>query len=314
MPRIAVDLNGGDGAPDVVVDGALAACGAESDLHLLLVGAEPDTDEAFGVFSRAGLADRVTLVPAHAAVAMTDPAVRGARAETSLSVAAVAVAKGRACAMVSAGSSGALVTAAVHAMGRSPGVRRPAMAACVPSAAGPVVLLDVGAGTDASVADLVSNAILGAMYAEAFAGISAARVALLSIGTETGKGDRLRRTAALALESAALPADARYVGCVEGCDVALGGPADVVVTDGFTGNVLLKGMEGAYVLAGGAASATPAPRAAALLGVRGTAVVCHGSATGADIASGILMGARLHRLAMDRRLTSGVPELSADAR
>jgi glycerol-3-phosphate acyltransferase PlsX len=116
-------------------------------------------------------------------------------------------------------------------------------------------------------------------------------VGLLSIGAEQGKGDRLRRDADDALRGAVPD----YVGNVEGNDVPLGGPADVVVTDGFTGNVLLKGIEGAFALAGGVAPDSVAPRAAALLGVRGQVVVCHGAATGGDIASGIAFAARLHR-------------------
>ncbi|HYN96581.1 MAG TPA: phosphate acyltransferase PlsX, partial [Pilimelia sp.] len=112
---------------------------------------------------------------------------------------------------------------------------------------------------------------------------------------EPGKGDRARRAAEPRLAAARLPAAARFVGLVEGHDAALGRRADVVVTDGFTGNVLLKGIEGAYAMAGGRSTAA---RAAVLLGVPGIVIVCHGAAAGADVASGIALAAALHRRAV----------------
>jgi glycerol-3-phosphate acyltransferase PlsX len=131
-------------------------------------------------------------------------------------------------------------------------------------------------------------------------GLPAPRVGLLSIGTEPGKGDRTRRAAEPLLAAASLPARGTFVGLVEGHEACLGQRADVVVTDGFTGNVLLKGIEGAYAMAGGR---SPAPRAAALLGVPGIAVVCHGAATASDVASGIALAADLHRRNAGRALS-----------
>jgi glycerol-3-phosphate acyltransferase PlsX len=165
------------------------------------------------------------------------------------------------------------------------------LAAVVPAAAGPVLLLDVGASPDASAGVLVRHAVLGIGYAMAVLGLAAPRVGLLTIGTEQEKGDRVRRAAGEALR-AKLPG---FVGNVEGHDVPLGGRADVVVTDGFTGNVLLKGIEGAFELAGGVVAPGAVARAAGLLGVPGTVVVCHGAAGAADVASGIALAARLHR-------------------
>jgi glycerol-3-phosphate acyltransferase PlsX len=201
------------------------------------------------------------------------------------------VAEGRAHALVSAGMSGAVVTAAALGLGRLPGVRKPALAALLPSQLNPVVLLDAGASPELSTAVLVQHAALGAGYATRVLGLPAPRIGLLSIGAEPGKGDRARRAADEALRAG----QPGYVGTVEGGDVPLGGPADVVVTDGFTGNVLLKGIEGAFALAGGVAPPRQVPRAAALLGVAGTVVVCHGAATGADLASGIALAVRLHQ-------------------
>jgi glycerol-3-phosphate acyltransferase PlsX len=194
--------------------------------------------------------------------------------------------------VVSAGSSGATVAAAVVAAGRLSGLRRPALAAILPALAGPLVLLDVGAGMQVKPVDLVQHAALGTAYARLAAGIESPRIGLLSVGSETGKGDKLRRAVDASLR--AVPwTDSTYVGPVEGHDVVTGGPANVIVTDGFTGNVLLKALEAAM----SAAAHPPAvvPRGAALLGVSGTVVVCHGAASSGDVASGVALAARLVR-------------------
>ncbi|WP_189168766.1 phosphate acyltransferase PlsX [Pilimelia anulata] len=302
--RIAVDLLGGDSAPDVVVDGALRACAADPTLQLLLVG-PVEVAERVRAAAPPGDRPRLTARPARRAVGMAEPAARGGRADTTIRAAVAAVAAGAADAVVSAGASGASVTAAALGLGRLPGIRRPALAAILPAVAGPVVLLDVGGSLDASPATLLRHADLGAAYAGLVHGLAAPRVGLLSIGVEPGKGDRSRRLADPALAAADLPAGARYVGLVEGGEVCAGSRADVVVTDGFTGNVLLKGIEGAYAMAG---AASTAPRAGALLGIGGTAVVCHGAATGADLASGIALAATLHR----RRVAPALATLVTD--
>lgn len=318
--RIAVDLLGGDAAPAVVVDGALRALAADPDLQLLLVGPRDAADEVF-----AGLtADdrrRVSLRPTSRAARASAPLVtsaagspigaalmRAARAGTTVRAAVAAVADGSASALVSAGDTGATVTAAAVGLGRWPGIRRPALVATLPAVAGPVVLLDVGGSLEAKPATLARHALLGAAYAAVAHGIRSPRVGLLSVGTEQGKGDRVRRAADATLASLALPAGARYVGLVEGYDVSLGQRADVVVTDGFTGNVLLKGIEGAYALAGGPPAGARSPRAAALLGVWGTVVVCHGAARDDDVASGIAFAAELYR----RGVVAGVSALLTD--
>jgi glycerol-3-phosphate acyltransferase PlsX len=310
VARIAVDLLGGDAAPAVVVDGALRAAGADPDIHLLLVG-PPEVADKVRSGLPAGDRERITVRAVHQVVGMAEPPLRGVRAETTVRAAVAAVADGTADGMVSAGATGAAVAAAVHGLGRLPRVRRPALAATLPALAGPVILLDLGANTEASAAVLVQHAALGATYAQVAAGVDRPRVGLLSVGSEPGKGDRARRSAAHALgRHEGLPAGASFVGTVEGYDVPLGGRADVVVTDGFTGNVLLKGIEGAYALAAGreAAADPGVPRAAALLGVRGLVVVCHGNAGGPDVASGIALAARLHRAGAVARLTEAAPE------
>jgi glycerol-3-phosphate acyltransferase PlsX len=308
--RIAVDLLGGDDAPAVVVDGALQACGADPDLHLLLVGPRRVADEVVAALSAAER-ERVSVLVADRGVAMADAAARGADHATTIAAAAAAVAAGRAHGLVSAGASGATVTAAVIAIGRAAGFRRPALAAVIPAVAGPVVLLDVGAGMEIRPVDLVQHALLGVAYARAVVGISQPRVGLLSVGSEPGKGDRLRRATDGTLRTYPMPAQARYVGLVEGDEVVTGRRADVIVTDGFTGNVLLKGVEAAAATMLPSAP-PPTMKGAALLGVAGTVVVCHGAASGADLASGMALGAMLIRADLARRL-AGVAGLAKHA-
>ncbi|MGC4895672.1 phosphate acyltransferase PlsX [Micromonospora sp. DT31] len=289
--RIAVDLLGGDDAPAVVVDGALRAVRADPSLHLMLVGPIEVADGLLGALDPAQRA-RVTVRQVRAAVGMADHPT-AARGESTVRTAVQAVRDGFADAVVSAGSTGATVTAAALGLGRWAGIRRPALVATLPAVDGPVALLDVGGTLETGAATLTRHAVLGAAYAAVALAVAVPRVGLLSVGRETGKGDRPRRSADPALAAAPLPGAARYVGLVEGYDISLGARADVVVTDGFTGNVLLKAIEGAYLMAGGPPS--DAPRAAALLGVGGTVVVCHGAARSEDVASGIALAARLWR-------------------
>ncbi|WP_026185042.1 fatty acid synthesis plsX protein [Salinispora vitiensis] len=304
--RIAVDLLGGDDAPAVVVDGVLRAVRADPDLHVLLVG----PPEAVGELT-------ATLDPAQRVRIEAYPAERGdtttSRANSTVGAAVDAVRDGAADALVSAGSTGATVTAAALGLGRWPHVRQPALAATLPGVNGPVVLLDVGGSLEPRPATLARHAALGAAYAVVTHALESPRVGLLSIGTEPGKGDRARRLADPALATVPLPCAARYVGLVEGYDVASGARADVVVTDGFTGNVLLKAIEGAYALTGGPAAGGRAPRAAALLGVAGTVVVCHGAAHGGDIASGIALAAHLARREATDQVRGLLTDLGTEA-
>ncbi|WP_067507649.1 fatty acid synthesis plsX protein [Actinoplanes sp. TFC3] len=313
---MAVDLLGGDQAPAVVVDGALRACQADPALTLLLVG-PPEAAELLLSALPAASRARVSALPFPAlAAAGKLEAVEHSReaaaanspsalevVEPSREIAAActraavqAVADGLADAVLSAGDTGTIVLSAARLLGRWPGIRRPPLAAVLPSEAGRIVLLDVGSSVDPDAATLATHARLGAAYASIVYGVPAPRVGLLTIGTERGKGDRLRRAAPELIAGLRWPAGARYAGLVEGNDVVSGGPADVVVTDGFSGNVLLKGLESAYATLGAPnpAQETP-PRAAVLLGVGGTVVVCHGAASWQDVAAGIGLAATLHR-------------------
>jgi glycerol-3-phosphate acyltransferase PlsX len=327
--RIAVDLLGGDHAPAVVVDGALRACQADPALTLLLVG---PVEAAGAVLAALDPADRSRVRTLTAPAGLPDQnAVREegvareaaarkraardqperdqagrsrpdrlqavSRVESGVRTAVLAVAQGLADAVVSAGNTGATVTSAALGLGRWNGVRRPALAAVLPTAAGRLVLLDVGSSVDPDENTLAMHARLGAAYASVVHGVEVPRVGLLTIGTEQGKGDRLRRATPAVLAALELPAGGHYVGLVEGNDVVTGTAADVVVTDGFTGNVLLKGLETAYALIRPPGRDQVPPRAAILLGVGGTVVVCHGAATGVDLAAGIALAAGLHRRA-----------------
>ncbi|WP_250027307.1 phosphate acyltransferase PlsX [Paractinoplanes maris] len=287
--RIAVDLLGGDHAPAVVVDGALLACQADPALHLLLVGPLEAADEILGA-----------LPPADHARISTLPIAPGDRVESwvesGVRSAVLAVAQGAADAVISAGNTGATVTSAALGLGRRPGVRRPPLAAVLPTLAGRIVLLDVGSSVDPDEETVAMHARLGSAYASVVHGLAEPRVGLLTIGTERGKGDRLRRALPPLLAELDLPGGGRYVGLIEGNDVVTGTVADVVVTDGFTGNVLLKGLETVYAELGPPQPDTPV-RAALLLGVEGTVVVCHGAATGPELAAGIAFAAQLHRQA-----------------
>jgi len=293
---VALDLLGGEGAPAAVVDGALLACAELPDLAVTLVG---PPDLAAKLLAGRPLADRLDVVAATESIGMAEDPARAVRAkrDATVRVAARLVRDGAADATVSMGSTGAAVAAALLVLGRLPGMSRPALAVVVPAAHGPVVLLDAGAGVHADPDRLAQFAMAGVAYAQIGLGIENPRVGLLSMGEEPGKGDQLRKDAHQVL--AELPI--RFVGNVEGHDVPLGERADVVVTDGFTGNVLLKGLEGMYRLVLGAIDG-PARiderlepdrlGGAILLGVNGVAVIGHGAANPRAIASGIRIAAR----------------------
>lgn len=243
MLPIAVDAMGGDRAPDEIVAGAIRAT-AELDVPVLLVG-RPEAIEA------AGGPGPCQVLAASEVIAMDDEAGSSVRRmkDSSLVRAAEAVRDGKASAMVSAGNTGAAMGSALLRMGRINGVARPAVATPIPRPLGghPMVLLDAGANAECSAPWLVQFAQMGAAFARQRYGIETPRVAVLSIGEEPGKGNPLvKETWALltADGGAALgAAGATFVGNLEGRDI-MGDDADVIVTDGFTGNVALKTLEG----------------------------------------------------------------------
>lgn len=307
MATVAVDLLGGDGAPAVVADAIAGIVAAREPLDLVVVG---PADHAQSLLGERGidLAD-VRIVDAGCAAAMSDDPIATLRARDDLtvSVAARLVRDGAADAWVSVGHTGSAVAAAALVLGRLEGMHRPALAVIVPALNGPVVLLDVGATQNVVGDDLASHAVAGWAYARQL-GISSPRVGLLTIGAEAGKGDALRKATHDLLARRLPVAGIDYVGPVEGNDVSVGARADVIVTDGFTGNVLLKGLEGAVRWAAARIGALypdplPArsvPRAAAssdfagavLLGVNEVTVVGHGAGTAEEIRACIRLAAR----------------------
>jgi glycerol-3-phosphate acyltransferase PlsX len=297
---------GGDSAPESVVDGALLAAAEHDDVRVTLVG---PTDVATACLDARDARDRFEIVHAAQHIGMDEDPARAVRAkrDATVRVAARLVRDGAADATVSVGSSGAALAAALFTLGRLPGVTRPAIAVVVPAPRGPVVLLDAGANPDAGPDLLAQFALTGAAYAATRLGIPDPRVGLLSNGTEPGKGDELRRAAYALLED--LPVN--FAGNVEAHDVALGGAADVVVTDGFTGNVLLKGIEGALRMTGTTPDRLAPERhgGALLLGVDGVAVLGHGASTPRAVAACIGLAADAVRDGLLPRLRATLQEL-----
>ena len=324
---LALDVEGGDAAPIEPIVGALGA--ASPRLQVLLVGRpeiiQPhlvDTDTRY-----------VEIVPSATIISSSDEPAMAVRSKTdsSIVVGARSVADGRAQGFVSAGSTGAMLAASLLVVKRIRGVKRPAIVTVLPGLSGPVVFLDAGANANCRPEHLLEFGVLGSIFARLTLGIEAPRVGLLNIGEEATKGSDL------ALQAHALLAESglRFVGNVEGRDL-LFNLADVVVTDGFTGNVGLKLLEGtAQALltrlrdaAGrdtrskfGGLLLRPALRemrasldpeeygGTYLLGVRGLVVICHGNSSRRAITNALLFGAE----AVRRRVVESVEnELGRD--
>jgi glycerol-3-phosphate acyltransferase PlsX len=324
VTRVALDLMGGDGAPEVVAD---AVGRISSDVDLVLVGPEAT--------ARSLLAERQLsvsrLVPADGAVAMGEEPLAALRdrPDASVLIAAQLVKDGDVDAWVSVGHSGAAVAAAALVLGRIDGMTRPAIAVVLPSLAGPVILLDAGAGVEASPDTLLQFALAGRSYADAL-DIAEPRIGLLSIGTESGKGDPLRRVSHELLSTTLPTVGVSYAGLVEGSEAATGRQANVIVTDGFTGNVLLKGIEGAVAWSAirmGHAYADEHPAHQVLhdtavgdfaggmvLGVHGVTVVGHGAASAEQIAACVHLAARAAQHNLVTRTTELFAQFQAKRR
>ncbi|RMF79170.1 MAG: phosphate acyltransferase PlsX [Nitrospirae bacterium] len=235
---IALDAVGGDHAPEATVQGALEAV-EKLGLPVLLVGPSRTIRRELGRFRR--LPDGLAIVDAPDVVTMEDPpvAVLRRKRRSSLTVCAELVRDGQASAMVTAGNTGAAWVAAKARLGMIEGVERPALAAILPSTSGHTLVLDVGANVECRPHHLVQFAVMGSRYAELALGVPRPRVGLLSIGEEEGKGGRRVAEGHRSLAEAGV----NFVGNVEGRDIFTG-DVDVVVCDGFTGNVVLKVAEG----------------------------------------------------------------------
>lgn len=236
---VAVDAMGGDFAPGAIVHGAINA--ARKGLPVILVGSEARVREELARY-RAEKSLPLELVHASEVVEMDDQPAQAMRRKKDNSIRRCfeLVRDSKACAMVSAGNSGAVMAGAIFVLGRPPGVERPAIVSVVPALKGHPLMLDMGAVVDCRPIHLVQFALMGEVYARRVLGVQRPRVAILSNGEEASKGTDLTRAAAAALR---LAKGIDFVGYCEGRDL-LTGEFDVIVTDGFTGNVALKTMEG----------------------------------------------------------------------
>jgi glycerol-3-phosphate acyltransferase PlsX len=317
MIQVAVDALGGDRAPEEIVAGAVAAASAEIEPIL---------------FGPAGLDARgLRHVTTSGTIEMDDHAVESVRTKTDSSLvrAVRAVADGGAEAVVSAGNTGAMLAASLLHIRRLPGVHRPGIAIVIPAKRGPTVLIDAGANADARPEHLLQFAHMGAVFAEEILGVPDPEVRLLSIGEEQGKGSQLAVDAQELLRASGL----RFGGNTEGRTL-LEGDADVIVTDGFTGNVALKTLEGTIrsvleslrreldaSLRGrlGGLLIRPGARrlrdrldpetygGGYLLGLRGLVVIAHGSSSRVAIANAIELAAR----GVDHRVVERLQERMA---
>ncbi|QGP93027.1 Phosphate acyltransferase [Neomoorella glycerini] len=323
--QIAVDAMGGDHAPGEIVRGAVAAA-REKIAGIILVGDKRRLEpELKPLHPPANL----EIVHTEQVVAMDEQpalALRRKR-EASIIVATRLVKEGRAAAVVSAGSTGAQMAAALLILGRSGKIQRPAIATIIPTLKGPKLLLDAGANVDCRPEHLYEFALMGNLYAARIMGIREPRVGLLNIGTEACKGNEQTLGAYNLLKGAPL----NFTGNIEGRDI-FAGETDVIVCDGFVGNVLLKFGEGMaqtlFTMIGreiknsfrarlGAALVLPALRGlkkqvdyteyggAPLLGVQGISIICHGSSNARAIKNAIKVAARC----VEQGLVTGLGQL-----
>lgn len=327
--RVAVDAMGGDHAPGRVVDGAVAA--ARQGVAVTLVGRGDDVRAALSAHPDVDALD-LTIVEAADVIGMDEAPAMALRRkpEASIRVAAAVVARGEAHALVSAGHTGATVVAAHAVFGMLPGVDRPALAPAIPTRTGMAVLLDAGATVECRPQHLLQFGVMGSVYAEALLGTPRPRVGVLSIGEEEGKGNELTREAYKLLKTAPVA----FVGNVEARDV-FSGVADVIVCDGFTGNVALKLSEGLVEtveeLLGAELASTFSSQVgsllsrrafrrfrkrldyseyggAPLLGVSGLAFVCHGRSSAKAIRNAVVAASRFAADGILRRVEQRVSE------
>ena len=331
---------GADAAPRVEVEGALSAV-READLEVVLVGDEERVRQALAQAAPGALPAQIRVHHAPEVITMHDsPSIAVKQKKKSSMRVCFDLAKAREVeALVSAGNSGAMMACGLFVMGRSEGVERPAIVASLPTMKGHTTLLDMGANVDTRPEVLAQFAVLGSVHARLRHGTTTPRVGLLSNGSEEHKGTGLTRETHQLLSRTRVagaggsPAEFEYLGYVEGRDI-FRGEVDVVVTDGFTGNVLLKGLEGlaeavfhmvsAEVRQGnvleklGALLMRPAFRrfrrktdyaetgGAPLLGVEGVAVICHGGSDARAMKNAILSAHQFAQLELAQELRRAV--------
>lgn len=321
--RIALDAMGGDHAPAVVVEGAVAAA-RELGVEIALIGPREEIQRELAKHDTSGLslplvhADQVVGMEEHAAAALRQ------KRHSSIAVGVGLVREGQAAAFVSAGNSGAVMAAALFGLGRIEGIDRPAIGTVYPTLTGKCFLLDIGANADCRPEYLCQFALMGSAYMERVFGVPSPKVALLSNGEEETKGNALVQSCYPLLKASPL----NFVGNVEGKDIPLGA-ADVVVTDGFSGNIVIKLSEGvgsvlfdilkaeltaSFVSKLAALVLKPAFRrvkgrlnyaeygGAPLLGVNGVVIIAHGRSNALAIKNAV----RVAKLGVDQRLVEAI--------
>lgn len=335
---IAIDVMGGDNAPGPEIEGIWQVAQSDPDLHFRLYGKETLIRESVGRFP--GLSDRVDIVHCDQHITPEDKpsyALRRGR-DSSMAKALEAVRDGKAQAAISAGNTGALMALSMYVLKRLEGIGRPAIAGILPTTSHPIVMLDLGANAVCDSQNLVEFAVMGQVFARQVLGRDRPRVALLNIGIEEAKGREEIRDAAAELKRMDLPID--FIGFIEAHDITAG-RADVVVCDGFTGNVALKTAEGVvkmttsrlkdaflsswvaklgYLLSKGALSrfrSTLDPslhNGAMFVGLNGIVVKSHGAATGEGFGTAVRLAAKLVRNRANERIIAEMhPDQSASA-
>jgi glycerol-3-phosphate acyltransferase PlsX len=328
--RIAVDAMGGDHAPLVNVDGAIAAA-REFGISSLLVGRRAELEPMLADAEFSG--PEIEIVDAPEVVTMDDPATAAIRRKrnSSIRIAADCVRDGRAAGLVSAGHTGAGMVVAKMVIGTIEGVDRPALATVLPNLTGHCLLLDVGANPDAKSAQFREFAVMGSIYAELAFGKQKPSIGLMSIGEEDSKGTDETKEAFKILEATGL----NFVGNVEGRDV-FNGTVDVIVTDGFTGNVILKVSESLSEMVeqllreeikrtlqasvGFLLSRSAFRRfksrldyseygGAPLLGVKGCVIICHGRSSAKAVKNAIRFAAEFAKQGLAEKIQAQIAEL-----
>jgi glycerol-3-phosphate acyltransferase PlsX len=237
--RIAVDAMGGDHAPEEIVKGAIAAANGNNNVSIVLVGKEDVVREELDKYNSAGC--KLDIINASEVIAMDERPVSAVKekSQSSIVVGIDLIKNGAVEAFVSAGNTGAVMIAATLMLGKTKGINRPALGAVFPFPTGPLLCLDLGANSDCKPTSLLHFAKMGSIYMEKIFSMENPRIGLLSSGEEDTKGSQLVQKTHRMLRKSKL----NFIGNVEGRDIA-SGRADVIVTDGFTGNVLLKLGEG----------------------------------------------------------------------
>jgi glycerol-3-phosphate acyltransferase PlsX len=321
--RIAVDAMGGDSAPAVEVDGALqAARESEGRIEVVLVGREPELATELAKHDAKGLP--VSIVHADEVITMGESPATAIRRKrgASIVVAAKLHAEGKVDGLVSAGNTGAVVAASLFGMGMLANVRRPAIASMFPTIGRPSVVLDVGASIDSRPSDLLEFAAMGDAYVRFLLGRDKPRIGLMNIGEESTKGSELTQEAYKLLQASPM----NFVGNVEGRSF-LQGRADVVVTDGFVGNVMLKLVEGVLDVLTAALKDAGALKGlemlkkqfdyaeyggAPLLGVNGVVIIAHGSSSAKAIKNAVKVAARFVDVDLDARISERLREVTVN--